>query len=481
MSADLEEQEDEQLALLSILGPEEFVRKEPKRAGEIRVCAELPAGFTVSLKEGDTLRQYEMSFLPPLHLTFELPEDYPSSSPPSFTLSCSWLTHTQLSALSAQLTDLYWATGGSVVLFTWVHFLKEEALRFLDVHALLELPSDERGAQYHEQDSLNAALSHPKNAQHTLESGLTDDQSCSASDPHDLSAPSLEAERPAPIRLTASQALLSQLLIHDAAQKQRAFATTVFDCGVCALWASSVSSVCGCPTVATSSAGLVLAQLCKLQITEGNVQGVTCPETDCPASPTPAQVRSLVGEELFSRYDRLLLQNTLDCMPDVTYCPRRSCGSAVILEKFSNAAMCSVCSFAFCVACKKTYHGAEDCQRREIVRRQAEHGGVDLPQSQEGMKALWDDYSSGSMQRKRLLESRYGRQALQVTMEAILSEDWIMLNIKYCPHCFCRIQKNGGCNMMTCSQCWRQFCWACLAILTSMSAGKHFEEGTCTR
>lgn len=29
------------------------------------------------------------------------------------------------------------------------------------------------------------------------------------------------------------------------------------------------------------------------------------------------QVRSLVGDELFGRYDRLLLQNTLDSMPGV--------------------------------------------------------------------------------------------------------------------------------------------------------------------
>lgn len=45
---------------------------------------------------GETLRQYEMSFLPPLLLTFELPEDYPSSSPPSFSLTCTWLTHAQV-------------------------------------------------------------------------------------------------------------------------------------------------------------------------------------------------------------------------------------------------------------------------------------------------------------------------------------------------------------------------------------------------
>lgn len=141
MSADRQEQEDELLALHSIFGSDEFLRDESKFGGELRVCVELPAAFTVALKEGETLSQYEISFLPPLLLTFELPEDYPSSSPPSFTLTCSWLTHSQLSALSAQLTDLYQATGGAVVLFSWVQFIKEDALRFLGIDSLLELPS----------------------------------------------------------------------------------------------------------------------------------------------------------------------------------------------------------------------------------------------------------------------------------------------------------------------------------------------------
>ena len=52
MNADIEEQEDELLALESIFDSEEFVRNESKFAGEIRACVELPAGFNVLLKEG---------------------------------------------------------------------------------------------------------------------------------------------------------------------------------------------------------------------------------------------------------------------------------------------------------------------------------------------------------------------------------------------------------------------------------------------
>lgn len=287
MTTDLEEQEDELLALQSIFDSEEFIRNESKSAGQIRVFVELPGGFTVSLKGGERLRQYEISHLPPLVLTFELPQNYPSSSPPSFTLTCSWLTHTQ--------------------------------------------------------------------------------------------------------------------------------------------------------------------------------------------------VKSLVGEQLFSRYDRLLLQSTLDCMPDVVYCPRRSCGSAVILEKSSTAAMCSVCDFAFCVTCRKTYHGTDDCQAKEETKKTEEYseqGRLAMPQSAEGLKALQDDYASGSKERRRLLEARYSRRVLVHPVEETLSDCWMANNSKNCPHCFSRIHKDGGCNVMTCSKCGQQFCWACLKRLSGSSA-KHFKPGRC--
>lgn len=575
MTTDLEEQEDELLALQSIFDSEEFIRNESKSAGQIRVFVELPGGFTVSLKGGERLRQYEISHLPPLVLTFELPQNYPSSSPPSFTLTCSWLTHTQLSTLSTQLSDLYQATGGTVVLFSWVQFLREDALGFLDISNLLELPSDEHSTQYNSQGTQNAVSSEPTNNQHTPNS---DDKSCNVSDPHkpDLCAPSLEVQNPdmilaggqnasgcdtdyqktlpyknvfqndsndsdqtalvldvrgaeqafqtteftadhqndlsaaaasllpsssssgppdqseqraaslpgpcqaSGLSLTPSQIILSQLLIYNVAQKQKVFNSTVFDCSVCFIgW---LGSEC----VQLSECGHIFCRTCladffKLQITEGNIRRVTCPQADCTAIPTPAQVKSLVGEQLFSRYDRLLLQSTLDCMPDVVYCPRRSCGSAVILEKSSTAAMCSVCDFAFCVTCRKTYHGTDDCQAKEETKKTEEYseqGRLAMPQSAEGLKALQDDYASGSKERRRLLEARYSRRVLVHPVEETLSDCWMANNSKNCPHCFSRIHKDGGCNVMTCSKCGQQFCWACLKRLSGSSA-KHFKPGRC--
>lgn len=318
-----------------------------------------------------------------------------------------------------------------MVLFTWVQFLKEDALSFLEIHTLLELPSGEHGTQ----DSLHAALPEAKTSHHTPDSGATDKQSCNISDPcePDLSAPSLEAEHPIEIladgqnpstsdrsntdtpnnatshnskvsqnspnsglntghqktfngsnqtsdtreaeqtlqtsefkadyqndlssaagkskptlpfaqsnqagqedffneeaslllpasssgpvdesdrgaaslpinprdspqsedqmfsglSLTPSQTLLSQILIYDAAQQQKQFAITVFECGVC--FTGCLGSDCvQLPECGHIFCRTCLGQFCKLQITEGNVRGVTCLQADCPATPTPAQVQ----------------------------------------------------------------------------------------------------------------------------------------------------------------------------------------------
>ncbi|KAJ0037212.1 hypothetical protein NL108_018658 [Boleophthalmus pectinirostris] len=144
-------------------------------------------------------------------------------------------------------------------------------------------------------------------------------------------------------------------------RKRRRFFKEQFECGVC--FESWLGSEC----VQIIECGHVfcrrcLADFCKFQIQngKGKVTDVTCAQTDCKATPTPAQVRSLVGEELFSRYDRLLLQSTLESMPDVVYCPRPSCASPVLSDS-NSMAQCSVCSFAFCVLCNKTYHGSEPC------------------------------------------------------------------------------------------------------------------------
>ncbi|KAJ1396709.1 hypothetical protein B484DRAFT_472235, partial [Ochromonadaceae sp. CCMP2298] len=40
--------------------------------------------------------------------------------------------------------------------------------------------------------------------------------------------------------------------------------------------------------------------------------------------------------------------------------------------------------------------------------------------------------------------------------------NWILANTRKCPECNTRIEKNQGCNHMTCRLCKHEFCWICM-------------------
>ena len=49
--------------------------------------------------------------------------------------------------------------------------------------------------------------------------------------------------------------------------------------------------------------------------------------------------------------------------------------------------------------------------------------------------------------------------------------DWFLKHTKKCPSCKCVIEKNEGCNHMTCKQCKHQFCWVCMGVWSEHGKG----------
>ncbi|XP_051960548.1 E3 ubiquitin-protein ligase RNF14-like [Xyrauchen texanus] len=426
MSNNQEAQEDELLALASIYDEEEFCRAESGQEGEIQQCLELPPNFKLIVK-GQACVECGISFLPPLVLSFELPADYPSSSPPVFTLSSKWLTRVQITALCKRLDELWEENQGSVVLFTWIQFLKEETLEFLGIQSPLEIQSIGDKLQCESVQKQSADADGDKLQE-------LDQRAVQEVDPH--------------------TDILKQLLDFDEAQKQKVFDGKVFCCGIC--FSEKLGSNCllfkECQHVYCKTC---MKEYFEIQIRDGNVQCLDCPEPKCTSIANPTQVKHLVGEDEFARYDRLLLQSSLDRMTDVVYCPRKSCCMAVMVEPDSTMGICPSCRYAFCTKCKQTYHGLSLCKEDEVLR-------------------LLEVYQAASAAEKMRLNKEYKRMIFKRAKNEALSEKYVKNNCKQCPSCGANIQKDEGCNKMSCSSCRQNFCWICLKVLNNMNPYDHF-------
>eukprot|EP00079_Xenopus_tropicalis_P032083 XP_017945854.1 PREDICTED: E3 ubiquitin-protein ligase RNF14-like [Xenopus tropicalis] len=269
---DKEAQEDELLALASIYSEDEFKRSETAPGGEICVCLDLPPNFSVAIKGDCASNEYMgsfesiVSFLPPIILNFELPPGYPSTDPPAFTLSCKWLSPSQLALLCQRLDDLWEEYAGGVVLFAWMQFLKEGTLEYLKINSPYEIQVCEFGSQCIKNNS-----------------GISD--SCSATGP----AEAVIWDKRVIQDVESVTTLIDCILDFDEAQQKKCFDSKSYMCNICFL--EKLGSECthfkDCQHVYCNAC---LKDYYTVQIQDGQVQALNCPEPKCSSVATPAQV-----------------------------------------------------------------------------------------------------------------------------------------------------------------------------------------------
>lgn len=56
--------------------------------------------------------------------------------------------------------------------------------------------------------------------------------------------------------------------------------------------------------------------------------------------------------------------------------------------------------------------------------------------------------------------------------------NWLLVNTKPCPACRVHIEKNQGCNHMTCRSCRHEFCWLCFHEWSSHTSCANYTEGS---
>ncbi|XP_062976738.1 E3 ubiquitin-protein ligase RNF14 [Elgaria multicarinata webbii] len=441
-SEDKEAQEDELLALASIYDEDEFKRAQSVQGGETRISVDLPQNFNISVSDNLTENlqnskfECTVCFLPPIVLNFEFPTDYPSTSPPVFTLSSKWLSRAQLTALCKHLDNLWEENRGCVVLFAWMQFLKEETLAYLNISSPYEPKICEQGE---EQKKINK------------------EEAC-----YGVSGAAAAQEEALDERavqdVESLSNLIREILDFDRAQREKCFNSKMYTCNIC--FSEKLGSECmyfmDCRHVYCKAC---LKDYFEIQIKDGQVHCLNCPEPKCPSVATPGQVKELVEEQLFARYDRLLLQSSLDLMADVVYCPRPCCQTPVMQEPCCTMGICSKCNYAFCTLCKMTYHGVSPCKV-----------------TAEKLVDLRNEYLEADETTKKFLEQRFGKRVIQKALEEMESKEWLEKNSKSCPYCGTPIEKLDGCNKMTCTACMQYFCWICMGSLSRANPYRHFND-----
>ena len=148
----------------------------------------------------------------------------------------------------------------------------------------------------------------------------------------------------------------------------------------------------------------------EIRITESQVDSMPCPEHSCGADIQEEFISMLIPEELFFKFKKFQKAQSLNKNPNLRWCPKPDCEGWDKGNMQSRELTCNQCGFKFCYYCQEPWHGNSKCRAQ-----------VDF--------AL-DKYSKKN-------------------------------NVKQCPQCRRRVEKNQGCDHMTCPACRYEWCWLC--------------------
>jgi len=152
---------------------------------------------------------------------------------------------------------------------------------------------------------------------------------------------------------------------------------------------------------------------------------LTCPTHKCYVTIPQEVWRQFLGDKYgdeLVRYTRFCRENFVENSKEFAFCPGKSCDMIYSSESgVAKEIACTGCSHRFCWACKNESHFPSSCHNAE----------------------KW----------------------LQKCSSEAENISWILAKTKRCPKCHVHIEKNQGCNHMTCRKhaggCGHEFCWLC--------------------
>lgn len=126
------------------------------------------------------------------------------------------------------------------------------------------------------------------------------------------------------------------------------------------------------------------------------------------------------GKALLEKYSRMILEQFVSSSKQMRWCPAPGCERIVMAGAGVANVRCGPggCGNAFCFKCGEEAHQPTSC--------------FEL--------STWTEKCQNESE----------------------TANWILANTKRCPKCTTRIEKNQGCNHISCSQCKYDFCWICM-------------------
>ncbi|KAI0948939.1 hypothetical protein AcW1_008674 [Taiwanofungus camphoratus] len=158
---------------------------------------------------------------------------------------------------------------------------------------------------------------------------------------------------------------------------------------------------------------------------------ITCMAEDCSIVAPDSFIRSALGvdKDTWDRFQELLVRHFVSNTRNLKYCPYPSCSYTVAVPSgVSKASLVTTVPIVTCGASSshKFCFGCHiDSDHRPVICAVAK---------------MW----------------------LQKCRDDSETANWIKSNTKECSKCQSTIEKNGGCNHMTCKKCKYEFCWVCM-------------------
>ncbi|UJR14403.1 hypothetical protein I4U23_001400 [Adineta vaga] len=418
----LEKQSDEIFALKSIF--DKNFHHLDENQYEILIDFDLLTPLTIEYEDQTSTIEY----LPPFSLLIHYHDEYPSTDPPSFILSCFYFSKYKLRKLCQKL-DHYQFIPEEVCVYDWIDLIK------LEINNKLILQNNE------------------------------DDDDDNDDDPRAINGYTNE-----------TVGKIFQYLIHYNSEQ---FHKRIQICLICN------NSIRGVDCIRLERCQHFYCQLCLqnyVQMTLNNGQfgeQIHCPQNQCQRALLPTEIqRILQNDQLYERYERITLQHSLESMDDIIWCPR--CQSPVLIDKSNdNLTMCDQCRYIFCKKCKQIFHSQTICPK-DYLRQQLEHvslsmNDMNFTQGLQRKQELGREHTLATLAKidrknRALIEENLATQKYQqiimkqsdqhALLEEILNAERIeLLNTQPCPRCHVQIEKNGGCSHMHCSRCKHDFTW----------------------